>query len=199
MAVFRPMNSSTGGGKFHGICEAGIVGFTDRSADFDWADIFIEVEIQQKDSDYTKKMQIAGSLEKDSNGTITGGSVLNRMYKIFDTLGCKAGVTNSGKWEDNKGEAISNIGDYLEERFTTGDVMEMEYPYIVYVYKSQPIPNEKQSYTRVLPRLYHATSDGRVKLASDVKFLKSKGMLKELDETKEGAQDHPMLKEVMDL
>ena len=131
-----------------------------------------------------------------------GGSVLNRMYGIFDTLGCKAGLSLEGKWitqVDGKDKPISDIGEYLTERFTTGNVMDMEHPYVAYVYKSQPKPNEKQSYTRVLPRLYHATSEGKLKLASDVKYLKSKGMLVELDETKEGAKPHPVLKEVMDL
>ena len=43
MALFKPKSamSSGGGDKYTGICEMGIVSFTDKSADFDWADIFI--------------------------------------------------------------------------------------------------------------------------------------------------------------
>ena len=182
MAIFKPTTASNNeGGKYMGICEAGIVGFKDRSSEFDWADIFIEVEVKQKDSDYTKKLQIAGSLERDGNGDITGGSVLNRMYKIFDTMGCDAGVNIKGQFEDNKGQIIENIGTYLEDRFTTGNAVEMNHPFVVYVYKSVPKPNETQSYTRVLPRLYHNSAEGKAQMQSDVTFLKSKGMLKEHD------------------
>ena len=66
MGIFRPTSSVTGGNKFYGTCESGVVGFTDRVNDFDWADVFIEIEIQQKGSDYTKKMQVCGSLERDA-------------------------------------------------------------------------------------------------------------------------------------
>ena len=181
MAIFKPVTSSGDGSKYMGICEAGIMGFKNRSSEFDWADVFIEVEVKQKDSDFTKKMQIAGSLERDSNGDITGGSVLNRMYKIFDTMGCNAGINIKGLFEDDKGEVIEDIGTYLEDRFTTGNAVEMQTPYVIYVYKSVPKPNETQSYTRVLPRLYHNNAEGKAQLQSDVTFLKSKGMLKEYD------------------
>ena len=183
MAIFKPVTNNDGGSKYLGICEAGISSFKDRSSEFDWADVFIEVEVKQKDSDYTKKLQIAGSFERDANGDITGGSVLNRMYKIFDTMGCEAGINIKGEFEDDKGQPIDNIATYLEDRFTTGNAVEMETPYVIYVYKSVPKPNESQSYTRVLPRLYSNDADGRAKMESDVKFLKSKGMLKEYDET----------------
>ena len=183
MAIFKPVTNNDGGSKYLGICEAGIASFKDRSSEFDWADVFIEVEVKQKDSDYTKKLQIAGSFERDANGDITGGSVLNRMYKIFDTMGCDAGINIKGEFEDDKGQPIDNIATYLEDRFTTGNAVEMETPYVIYVYKSVPKPNESQSYTRVLPRLYSNDADGRAKMESDVKFLKSKGMLKEYDET----------------
>ena len=183
MAIFKPVTNNDGGSKYLGICEAGIMGFKDRSSEFDWADVFIEVEVKQKDSDYTKKLQIAGSFERDANGDITGGSVLNRMYKIFDTMGCNAGINVKGVFEDDKGQPVDDIAGYLEDRFTTGNAVDLETPYVIYVYKSVPKPNETQSYTRVLPRLYHNSAEGKAQMASDVKFLKSKGMLKEYDES----------------
>ncbi len=49
MALFKPKGSSSGGGnKYMGVCEMGIVSFTDKSADFDWADIFIVAEVAIK-------------------------------------------------------------------------------------------------------------------------------------------------------
>ena len=77
MALFKPKQNSGGGSKFTGICEVNVQSFKDRSSEFDWADIFIEVEIGIKDSEYTRALRIRGSFEKDDSGNITGGSVLN--------------------------------------------------------------------------------------------------------------------------
>ena len=106
MAIVRPKTSTGGGNKYYGICEANIIGYTDKSTNFHWADIFIEVEIKQKDSDYTKKLQIAGSLDRDSDGKVSGGSVLNRMYKFFDVIDCKVGVNLEGNFEDEDGTPV---------------------------------------------------------------------------------------------
>ena len=98
MAIFKPEGTSSFG-NFTGICEFGILEFTDKSGTFDWADIFLEVKVKQKDSDYDRTLQIKGSLEKE-NGKITGGSVLKRMYHFFDQIGCGAGINVDGEWED---------------------------------------------------------------------------------------------------
>mgnify|MGYP005822669337 CR=1 FL=1 len=46
MAIFRPQ---MGGGKsFYGICEIALNNFEDKHSLFDWADIFIDVTINQK-------------------------------------------------------------------------------------------------------------------------------------------------------
>jgi len=66
MAIFRPQ---MGGGKsFYGICEIALNNFEDKHSLFDWADIFIDVTINQKNSEYTRNIKIAGSLERDSKG-----------------------------------------------------------------------------------------------------------------------------------
>ena len=91
MGIFRP--AMGGGSSFFGICEINILSYKDRSDEFDWADIFIDVTVQQKGSEYTRNIKIAGSLDKDASGNITGGSVLKRMYTFFDAIGCKAGLT----------------------------------------------------------------------------------------------------------
>ena len=77
MAIFKPEKTSSGG-NFTGVCEFGILEFTDKSGVFDWADIFIDVTVNQKGSEYTRNIKIAGSLDKDTDGNITGGSVLKR-------------------------------------------------------------------------------------------------------------------------
>ena len=116
MAIFRPEGSSSSNNNFYGVCEIAILGFEDKSSDFEWADIYLDVEVKQRGSDYTKQLRIVGDLEKDTNGKISGGSVLKRMYNFFDIIGEKAGLTVDGKWEDESGDSISNIAAYLNQK-----------------------------------------------------------------------------------
>ena len=104
MAIFKP-ESNGNYADFLGICEFAIMDFKDKSADFDWADIFIEVTVKQKGSDYDRPLQIKGSLER-KGGIVTGGSVLKRMYHVFDQIGCSAGINVQGEWEDGDGNKI---------------------------------------------------------------------------------------------
>ena len=174
MALFKP-TSGGGGNKFTGICEMGIISYKDRSAEFDWADIFIEVEMGIKDSAYTRHIRIRGSMEKDANGNITGGSVLNRMYKFFEAIGCKAGVNLTGGWEGESGDSIEDIEEYLNKNHTT---KEDTFPYYGYVYKEE---NKKtgNSYNNIHYRLFPSTSQGNVDLASHIKWMKDNGYIKE--------------------
>ena len=71
MAIFRPKESS--GSNFYGVCKFAILGFEDKSSEFDWADLYLNVEIKQEGSDYTKELRITGNLEKDAKGNITCG------------------------------------------------------------------------------------------------------------------------------
>ena len=65
-----------------GVIDVGILGFTDRSREFDWADVFIEIELSVKNSEYSNKMSVLGEFEKDTDGKIKGGSVLNKLYRL---------------------------------------------------------------------------------------------------------------------
>ncbi len=177
MALVKPKMSTGGGGnKFYGICEASIVGYEDKSSKFDWADIFIEVEVKLKDSEYTKKMQICGQLERVGED-VTGGSVLNRMYKFFEVIDCKAGINLKGEFEEEDGTPILNIAEYLNNNFAPKSDLD---PFMCYVYKSEP-KDGGQSYTRVLPKLVMNTEAGKKDLESYVAFMKQKGHLKEVD------------------
>ena len=101
MAIFKPeVKEFSGDNKFLGVNQFAIIDFEDKSGMFDWADLYLEVEVKQEFSDYTRKLQIKGSFEKDSKGKITGGSVLKRMYTFFEAIGCSAGLNVDGKWED---------------------------------------------------------------------------------------------------
>ena len=194
MALFKPknLNSGTGGNKFMGICEMGIMGFTDRSADFDWADIFIEVEVGILDSDYSRTIRIRGSFDKDAKGTISGGSVLNRMYKFFGDIGCTAGINQKGGWESQDGKAIKDIAKYLNDNHCSEETIPGTTPsldYLGYVYKELNKKSGK-SYTTVHYRLFPNTSAGNVDLASHVKWLKTNGYLKEAPATPVPTQEN---------
>ena len=181
MALFKPKGSSSGGGnKYMGVCEMGIVSFTDRSADFDWADVFIVAEVGIKDSEYTRELKIRGSFDKDAKGNITGGSVLNRMYKFFGDIGCTAGVNVKGEWETDSGEPIKDIAEYLNANHNNTDVpgADPSLDYVGYLYKEE---NKKtgKAYNTVHYRLFPNNSTGKVDLASHVKWMKTNGYLKD--------------------
>ena len=185
MALFRPTpkEESLSGNKFRGVCEVGIVNFTDKSADYDWADIYIDIEFALKDSQYTRNMAIAGTIEKDASGNITGGSVLDKLYRIFDTIGCSAGINLQGEWEAADGSAISDIAGYLNthhcSNFMPGTPPVLDY--VGYVYRTA---NKKTGalFTTMLNKLYPNTDKGKEDMASYAKWMKNNKYLKEVDE-----------------
>ena len=186
MALFKPKGATSdggGGNKYTGVCEVGIVRFEDKSADFDWADIFLVAEVAIKDSEYTRNLKLRGSFDKDGSGNITGGSVLNRLYKFFGDIGCSAGVNIKGEWEAEDGTPIKDIAKYLTDNHAEGASlpgMEPAMTHVAYLYKE---PNKKtgQAYNAVHYRLMPNTSAGKVDLASHVKWMKTNGYLKEAD------------------
>ena len=188
MAIFKPETSGSFS-NYHGICEFGILEFKDKSADFDWADIFIEVIVKQKGSDYDRTLQIKGSLDKE-NGKVTGGSVLKRMYHFFDQIGCGAGINVQGNWEDAEGEEIKDIAKYLNDNFLKPNSnYEPNMDFLGYFYKEQPKKAGGRAYTRCFTKVYKNVEENKAKLQSDVDWMKSKGYLKEVtDEVSETTQ-----------
>ena len=185
MAIFRPEGSSSSNNNFYGVCEIAILGFEDKSSDFEWADIYLDVEVKQRGSDYTKQLRIVGDLEKDTNGKISGGSVLKRMYNFFDIIGEKAGLTVDGKWEDESGDSISNIAAYLNQKHVAPVLPgtdELDFNYVAYVYKEKPKQKGGKVYSRVFHRIQKNDDTGQKQLKSDVKWFKNKGFLKEATE-----------------
>ena len=178
MPIFRPKSSSGGGSKYMGIVPVSVDSFDDRSGEFDWADLFIEVTLKVEDSEYTKPMRVAGSIEKDASGKITGGSVLSRLYHLLDAIKCKAGLNVDGSWEDEEGNIIDNIYELLNDAHTTS---KFGFPFVAYIYKSKPKNAGDKSYTRVHPRLFSNDDKGKKDLQDHITWMKSKGFLKEAD------------------
>ena len=175
MAIFKPEGTTSSGG-YLGVIEVGIINFENKAGLFDWADVFIEVELSIKNSEYSNRLSVLGELEKDASGKITGGHVLKKLYRFFDAIGCSAGLNIDGKWEDEHGNVIKDIGAYLTERYCTKDE-----PYIAYLYKKKPKPGNKV-YTEVNPRLYPNDAAGKAACEKDIAWLKSKGHLREATE-----------------
>ena len=184
MAIFRPQGSSSSGSNFYGMCNIAILNFEEKSSEYKWADIYLDIEIKQEGSDYTKQLRIAGDLERDTNGKISGGSVLKRMYNFFDIIGEKAGLTVDGNWEDEDGNAIDNIASYLNQRHVASVMPDTEpdFNYLAYVYKDKPKEKGGKVYTRVFHRIQNNDEKGRQSLASEVKWFKDKGFIKEATE-----------------
>lgn len=190
MAIFKPEVTNGTFVNYHGICEFGLLEFRDKSDDFDWADVFIEVLIKQKDSEYDRVLQIKGSYEKEG-GKITGGSVLKRMYQFFDEIGCSAGVDVNGKWEDENGDTIKDIAKYLNDNFIVGnsETYEPNMDFIGYFYRENPKTPGGKSYTRIWNKIYKNKAENKPKLEKDVNWMKSKGYIKEMtDEIPRTAQ-----------
>ena len=181
MAQFRPkllQNSS----KFLGIQPVGIVEFTNESGKWDWADIYLRITMKVEGSDFERAMKVAGSLDRDHEGNITGGSVLNRMYRIFDVIGCRAGINVRGGWEDHEGKEIKDIQRFLNDGFVTlGDFPDDDpkFEYLAYVYKKRPNKPGGKVYEEIWPKLAANTVAGKRDLTNDIKFIKKKGLIKE--------------------
>tara|TARA_R100000781_G_scaffold101489_4_gene64987 strand:- start:59 stop:673 length:615 start_codon:yes stop_codon:yes gene_type:complete len=180
---FRPddLVTSGGGSKYLGFVPVAIMDYQDKSEDFDWADVFIEVTLQIEHSQYPRRMQLCGSYDKEPNGNIKSSSLLKRVYYLFDAIGFQGGPDKAGNWVDADGEAISDIARILSNEHATNP-LEPKFEYYAYVYKKEPT-KEGKSYTEVYPRLVPNTEKGRAELESYIAFLKGKNLIKEFDES----------------
>ena len=183
MAIIRPKKEENKEyTSFTGVCEFGIMEFTDKSADFDWADLFIEITVRQKGSDFDRNIAIKGNFDKEGD-KITGGATLKKMYHFFDQIGCDAGITVDGKWENSDGEPIDNIGDYLNKHHVKASSKGAGTPdldYLGYFYKQQPKVPGGKSYLQALARVYKNTNANVIEMTKHVNWMKSKGYIKEL-------------------
>tara|TARA_R100001530_G_scaffold123066_1_gene90919 strand:+ start:529 stop:1128 length:600 start_codon:yes stop_codon:yes gene_type:complete len=188
MAIFKPETKSGNFSNFTGVCEFGILEFKDRSDEFDWADLFLEVSVKQKGSDFDRPLAIKGSFDK-VGGKITGGNGLTRLYHFFDQIGCEAGINVNGGWETPDGKEIKDIAKYLNDNFVVGNGTDTpNLDYLGYFYKEQPKVPGGTAYTRVLSKVYRNVTENKVKLDDDVKWMKSKGYLKEFVEGETASQ-----------
>ena len=180
MAIVRPKMADGETTSFTGILPVGLWDFKDRSGDYDWADVFLSVELKVEGSEYTRFLELCGRLEKSPSGEVTGGFVLKRLYHFFDLIGFTGGLNLKGEWEDSDGVAITNIAGHLNERFQTGNpIMDTSFDYLAYIYKEEPKQKGGKSYTKVHHRLFKNTTTGMAKMTEHVSWMKGKNFIKE--------------------
>ena len=178
MALFKPEITTTS--NFTGICPCTIVDIEDKSADFDWADIYLQVTLLQDGSKYTRRANIVGGFEKEPNGNIAGGSVIKRMYGFFATINCDAGINIKGEWEDSKGNKIDDIAEFLN-KYTEewdGETPGKDGKYLAYFYKQAPKKPGKQAYNVAHYKMYPNGGNCREQLQGDIDWMTSRGYIK---------------------
>ena len=184
MALYKPEQKESI--NYFGVCNIGIVSIEDKSALYKWADVYLNVVCKQKGSEYTRNLQIAGSFDKDANGDIKECSLLRKIYAFFNGLGETAGVNVHGNWEDESGQPIENIEEYLNSKYGNP---EPDTNLIAYIYKETPKDEGGTAYTRVFHVVYPDSPDNRQKLEDTIAWRKSKGYIKIYDESTAPAGD----------
>jgi hypothetical protein len=178
---FRPedLNTFDGGGKFLGFVPVAIMDYQDKSDNWDWSDVYLELTLQIESSQYPVRMQVAGSYDKEANGNIKSCSLLKRVYHLADAIGWQGGPDKEGNWVDENGEEIDDVASFLSNNHASNP-LKPSFDYYAYVYKKPPAKDGK-SYTEVYPRLVPNTEKGKAELEGFINFLKSKNLIKEFD------------------
>tara|TARA_R100000655_G_scaffold100503_1_gene144961 strand:- start:2487 stop:3122 length:636 start_codon:yes stop_codon:yes gene_type:complete len=192
MALIKPEKKSSGS-KYLGYCEVSLKEVNNRVNDtnedggkkFPWADIYLDVVLQPKDSDYTRNMQICGSFDREegSSKIKADSSVLKRLYWFFDAIGFQGGINAEGAWEDEKGQPIEDIADVLSKYSSES------YNYLTYIYKEADKKNPSKHWTRVHNKIVVNNPNGRKELESYITFMKNKNFLREVDPTAVNGSD----------
>tara|TARA_R100000808_G_C2155173_1_gene166992 strand:+ start:4657 stop:5274 length:618 start_codon:yes stop_codon:yes gene_type:complete len=182
--IVRPQKSGSGGGSFLGFKELGIVSFEDKSNNFDWADVYLKVEMKVEGSQYTRNLFVSGSHEKDDSGNIIDSSLLKRIYYLFDAIGFQGGLNLKGQFVDEKENIIPDIAGYLNDNFAPNPIEDPSMSLVGYLYKEAPRKNgDGKVYSRIHNFLQPNTAKGLEVLKDRIQFLKSKNFIKEADET----------------
>lgn len=179
---FRPTDLATandGNSRFLGFVPVAIMDYQDKSENWDWADVYLDITLQIESSQYPVQMKVCGSYDKEASGEIKTCPLLKRVYWLADAVGFQGGPDKDGNWVDDEGEEIDDIASYLSNHHAANP-LQPSFDYYAYVYKKQPGKDGK-SYTEVYPRLVPNTDNGRKELEGYIGFLKSKNLIKEFD------------------
>ena len=177
---FRPSDidsGSEGGANYLGFQACAITELEDQTTKFDWADLFLRVQLDIEGSQYPVDMKILGSYDREADGNIKTCSLLKKWYRFADTVGFKGGPDVKGDMVDESGKAIDLL-ESLEEHIKPHPI-DPKREYYCYVYKEPSKKDPSKSYTTVYPRITSNTEKGRTELESFIQFLKSKSLIRE--------------------
>lgn len=176
-------NTTSSNSDFTGYFEAGITKVEDKSAQFDWADCWLDVTFSIKGSQYPQVHQIKGSYERNPDGTLEINKVIRHFNYLKDAIGFTGGINTEGKWETIDGEEIPDIAKALNEHImhingTSNPLIEPPHNYYIYIYKEAPKKPGDTIYKRVLGKVVLNDSKGKQDLKSYVTYMDQKGYLK---------------------
>tara|TARA_R110000824_G_scaffold215951_2_gene402578 strand:+ start:9679 stop:10320 length:642 start_codon:yes stop_codon:yes gene_type:complete len=167
-----------------GFQDAKILSFEDMSSNYEWADVYLIVEIKTRNSEYSNKLRITGSFEKD-NDVIQNSSLLRKLYSLFDALSFGGGISKEGAWVNRVDEPITDIANFLNNNYTDTTGADI-YPFTVYVYKTEVTnknTGEKNVYTRVDSRIAKSDNPKAVAdLKSYIEWAKKNEVIVEYNE-----------------
>ena len=170
----RGNGSSNGSAPWLGIKPARIVEVRDESDKWDWAEIYLVVELAVEGSDYNRPLKIAGTFERSTDGTIQENSLVRRINYLCTALEWDGGINQHGKWEDENGEEVADIANFLHDNYANKGT---DFNFLVYVYKEPP--KNGKSYTRVHNKIMKNEGNNERRLEDHIAYLKKNGYLKE--------------------
>ena len=181
MGMIRPTNDApVTGSSFLGFQEASVLNVNDRTGDFSWADLYIDIPLATQNSNYASTLRLKGTFKRNSDGTVIANSKLVKdIYAFFDAVGYDGGVTSEGTFCDKGGRNVV-IANELS-KFASGkepDSIDHTFDMYVYVYKEWNKKNQR-AYTVVHNYIQQNNPEGREKLESRIEYLKSNGLLNE--------------------
>ena len=120
-------------------------------------------------------MTICGSFDKDNSGKVKADSpLLKRIYWFLDSIDCQAGINAKGEWEDESGNTIEDIANFLRD-YIKADSHNL----FVFIYKEPDKKDPNKAWTRVHNHIVKNDTSGREELESYIAFMRQKGYLKE--------------------
>ena len=177
-----------------GFKDCGISSFRDDSQKYDWADVYLVVELSIKGSKYTRPCKIAGSFDKNADGTIADCTLLKRITYMSDALEWDGGVNQFGQWVEGNAEEtpIDDIAKYMDLRYGKGEEAPLDY----YCYVYREAGKDGKAYTRVYSKFMKNTPDNRKSLESHIEWMKKNKYLKEVAEVADNSNTNEVQVEV---
>lgn len=183
MALFKPEKKESTG-DWTGYKQMGIESITDKSDQFDWADVYLEFAMKVEGSKYPRNMYLSGSFDREDDGSLKDSGLFRRIYHVFDILGFDGGLNIKGEWENSDGTKIDDIGKTLSDKYAP-DVPfdDPKMNLIGYVYREAPRKGGNgKIFTRVHHYIHHNTNEGMAFIKDRINFLRTKGFIKEASE-----------------